>query len=224
MTTGNTGRVRHEQTGIVRASKTLRSIVGYDRRMQRTARITPRMAVLGLVVQEPGTVADIGRRLAVRFGSAGFPRSSVHKNLPSLAKDGRVCLVEPGATPKLDRYEASTQGVAEVREWLRRPSLPAIPDVLDGLLAFAEPEDLPAVLSTIREDEQASRAECDLAHGRVLTHKRLLRRMGAVSWRERLCMLGLEHQAKRWGDRAEELALLGDKLERLLKDIAASET
>jgi len=186
--------------------------------MRRTARITPRMAVLGLVVQEPGTVADIYRRLTDRFGAAGFPRNSVHKNLPSLARDGHVRLVE-------DRYEARPEGVAEIREWLRRPSLPAIPDTLEGILAFVEREDLPAVLHMVREDERASRAACDLAHGGVLTHKRLLRRLpgGKATWRERVWMVELEYQAKRWLNRTEELALLGDKLEYLLKDTATGE-
>src|SRR5207245_6313261 len=111
--------------------------------------------------QESGTVADVGRRLADEFAAAGFPRNSAHTNLPSLAERGHVRLVKEGSTPTLDQYEAEPEGVAHVREWLRQGSLPAIPDLLDAILAFVEPEDIPAVLRMIREDKDASEAACD---------------------------------------------------------------
>lgn len=43
--------------------------------------LTPRMMVLGLVIQREDTVAGVARRLADQFASARFPRSSEHKNL-----------------------------------------------------------------------------------------------------------------------------------------------
>jgi hypothetical protein len=183
------------------------------------------MMVLGLVVQEPGTVADIGRRLADQFTAASFPRNSAHTNLPSLARNGHVRLAKSGPSPSLDFYEPEPAGIAYLHDWLRRSSLPAIRDVVHGKLELVELEDIPAFLRIVREDEKACRAACDLAHGRLLTHKRLLRRVpkGAADWRDRLCLIRLEDRATTWSGRAERLAVLGDNLEQMLEDTVPGE-
>jgi DNA-binding PadR family transcriptional regulator len=170
------------------------------------------MAVLGIVVQEAGTRTDIRRRLTERFGAARFSPSTVYNSLPSLVADGRLRLVS-GTSPDYDRYEALPAGIDEIREWLRRPDLPAIqPDALDGILAFAEPEDMPRIVRIIRKDQADSVATADLAHAALLTHKRLLRQAGTTTWRDRVRTAELEHEARRWVDRVKQMRLLADSL------------
>ena len=105
--------------------------------------LTPRMMVLGLVIQQQDTVAGVGRRLADQFASARFSRSSAHKNLPSLAEKGYVRLVAraPEGEASLDRYEATPKGVELLRSWLRGAGLPpAIRDALQCKMELVERE------------------------------------------------------------------------------------
>jgi len=187
---------------------------------------TPRMMVLGLVVQQEDTVAGVARRLADQFASARFPRTSAYKNLPSLANKGLVRLVEKGppSEPTLDRYEATPEGVELLRGGLRRSELPpAIRDLLQCKLEFLEREDLAALVQIIREEQEACRRVYAIAHGRVVSEQDFRRVRGKpVDWRIRLRIIQTKDEANLWGLMSERLGHLREELERLLDEISRS--
>lgn len=187
---------------------------------------TPRMMVLGLVIQQQDTVAGIGRRLADQFASARFPKGSAHGNLPHLAEKGYVRLIEKGPPdePTRDRYEATPEGIEYFRKWLRRTELPpVVRDALQCKLELLEREDLAALIRIVREEEQAYTAACDIARVRVLREQRSRRSRGMpVDWRIRLRGIQNKDEANLWGLMSKRLERLGDELERLLNDISPS--
>jgi DNA-binding PadR family transcriptional regulator len=186
---------------------------------------TPRMMVLGLVIQQSDTAAGVARRLAEQFASARFPRSSAHKNLPNLAERGYLRLVERGAEPSLDRYEATQEGVEHLRGWLRSSTLPpTIRDALQGKLEFLGLEDLVALVRVVREEEKAYSYACDIAHARVLQEQRSRRRLGGgiVDWRLRLRGIQSKDEATLWSMMSQRLERLLGELEELLEEVSAA--
>jgi DNA-binding PadR family transcriptional regulator len=195
--------------------------------MSSSADVTPRMMVLGLVIQQPDTVAGVGRRLAEQFASARFSRGSAHKNLPSLAEEGYVRLVSRGAEPPLDRYEATPEGISHLRGWLRRPQLPPVMrDALQGKLEFAALEDLAALVRVVREEEHAYTAACHVAHGRLLSEQRSRRRARPdepVDWRVRLRGIQSKDEATLWTLMSQRLERLRGELEELSGEVSSGE-
>ena len=187
--------------------------------------LTPRMMVLGLVVQQPDSVAGVARRLADQFASARFPKTSAHNNLPSLAAKGYVRLMAPGDKASLDRYEATAKGVELLREWLHRTELPpAIRDALQCKLEFLEREDLAALIQLVGDEEQAYTAAFDIAHTRVRREQRArLARGGPRDWRVRLRGVQNKDEAMLWSLMAKRLEHLREDLEELLGEISPGE-
>jgi DNA-binding PadR family transcriptional regulator len=187
---------------------------------------TPQMMVLGLVIQKPDTVAGIGRRFADQFASARWPKTAAHNNLPSLEKKGYVWVVAKGPPdePTKDRYEATPQGVAFFRRWVRSTKLPpTVRDALQCKLELLEYEDLAALVQLVREEEQAYTAASDIARTRVLREQRSRRNStGKPDWRARLQSIRNKDEANLWGLMSKRLEHLGDELERLLNDISPS--
>jgi DNA-binding PadR family transcriptional regulator len=186
--------------------------------------LTPRMMVLGLVIQQRDTVAGVDRRLADQFASARFSRGSAHKNLPSLAEKGYVRLVRKGPPdePTLDCYEATPKGVELLRGWLRHTEMPpAIRDALQCKLEFLEREDLAALIQLVREEEYAYTCACDIARSRVLREQRSRRaREMPVDWRVRLGGIRSKDEATLWGLMSQRLERLRDELEELFDEIS----
>jgi DNA-binding PadR family transcriptional regulator len=184
--------------------------------------LTPRMMVLGLVVQEPDSVAGVARRLADQFASARFPKTSAHNNLPSLAEKGYVRLVAAGEKSTLDRYEATPEGVELLRGWLRRTELPlAVRDVLQCKLELVEREDLAALVQIVREEEDAYTSAHDIAHSRLLREQRSRRaRGGTVDWHTRLRGIQTKDETLLWGLMSQRLERLREELEELLGEMS----
>jgi DNA-binding PadR family transcriptional regulator len=133
--------------------------------------ITPRIAVLSLVVQQADTAAGVSRRLKEQFPAAQFPESSAHNNMGSLAEKGYLRLVEEGPEPSLNRYEATDEGDKLSRQWRLRASLPPrMRDTLQGKLAFVGQEEIRVLIRLVREEERAFRAEYDRAQSRKSSH------------------------------------------------------
>jgi DNA-binding PadR family transcriptional regulator len=187
--------------------------------------LTPRMMVLGLVVQQPDSVAGVARRLADQFASARFPKTSAHNNLPSLAAKGYVRILETGDRSSLDRYEATAEGVGLFREWLHHTELPpAIRDALQCKLEFLEREDLAALIQLVGEEEQAYTAAFDIAHTRVRREQRSrLARGRPVDWRVRLRGVQNKDEAMLWSLMSKRLEHLREELEELLGEISPGE-
>jgi DNA-binding PadR family transcriptional regulator len=184
--------------------------------------LTPRMMVLGLVVQQSDSVAGVARRLADQFASARFPKTSAHNNLPSLAEKGYVRLVQEGKRSTLDRYEATPEGVALLHGWLRSTELPpAVRDVLQCKLELLEREDLAALVQIVREEEDAYTSAHDMAHSRMLREQRSRRaRGGQVDWRTRLRGIQTKDEANLWGMMSQRLEHLREELEDLLGELS----
>jgi DNA-binding PadR family transcriptional regulator len=188
--------------------------------------LTPRMMVLGLVVQQPDSVAGVARRLADQFASARFPKTSAHNNLPSLAAKGYVRLLETGEKSSLDRYEATAKGVGLFREWLCHTELPpAIRDALQCKLEFLEREDLAALIQLVGEEEQAYTSAFDIAHTRVRREQRsrLARGGRPADWHVRLRGVQNKDEAMLWSLMSKRLEHLREDLEELLGEISPDE-
>jgi DNA-binding PadR family transcriptional regulator len=187
-----------------------------------TGDTTPQMMVLGLVAEEPDTVAGVGRRLADQFASASFPRSSAHKSLPRLAERGFVRLVEagpPGETTR-DRYEATPAGIEYFRRWFCRSELPpVVRDAMRCKLELLKRDDVAGLLRTVREEQAAYTAAYDIARTRVLSEQRSRRaRPGPVDWNARVLSLRNKDEVAFWGLMARRHERLGDELQRLLAE------
>jgi DNA-binding PadR family transcriptional regulator len=184
--------------------------------------LSPRMMVLGLVVQQPDSVAGVARRLADQFASARFPKTSAHTNLPSLAEKGYVRLVEVGKKPSLNRYEATSKGTAQLHQWLLSSTRPPIVrDAMQCKLEFLEREDLAVLIQIVRGEEEACRHACNNAHGRVVGEQSSRRARGApVDWQVRLRGIQSKDEAALWSMMAQRLERLREELEELEQDIS----
>jgi hypothetical protein len=118
------------------------------------------MAVLGLVVERPNqTVAYYATELAERFPHARFGKPTAYTALRQMAKgkDPRVRLTRsgPGAERALDLYEPVPLGLEAFRSWMFRPpiAIPAVRHAIYGRIELARLEDLPQLISIVREEE-----------------------------------------------------------------------
>jgi DNA-binding PadR family transcriptional regulator len=184
---------------------------------------SPRMMVLGLVIQQDDTVAGVDRRLADQFASARFSRGSAHKNLPSLAEQGYVRLVERGNEPPLDRYEGTPEGIELFQSWFCHTELPpSIRDALQCKLEFLKREDLAALLQIVCKEEEACTNAFDIAHAHVLQEQRSRRARGkSADWRVRLRSIQSKDKANLWGLMSQRLEHLRTELEALLDDVSS---
>ncbi|HUN77487.1 MAG TPA: hypothetical protein VMU32_01055 [Solirubrobacteraceae bacterium] len=183
----------------------------------RSGDLSASMAILGLVIEQADSPAGVGARLVDRFPRARWSRSVAHNDLPSLAKQGLVAMIQPGTKPSLDRYEATPEGVAQFREWLRASTLapPMLRDALSAKLAFSEEEDLPDLLQAIREEERVCIAEFEAAQMRLNAARRL-GRLGPADgseWGGRVQSAIMTDEALMWGQRAKRLQCLRQELE-----------
>jgi hypothetical protein len=180
------------------------------------------MAILGLVIQEPDTAAGVGARLVDRFPRARWSRSVAHNDLPSLARQGLVRMVQRGAKPSLDRYEATQDGVEQFQGWLRASSMgpPMLRDALSAKLAFSEEHDLPGLLQAIREEERICVAEFEAAQMRLGAARRLgaLGPADGSDWAGRVQSAIMTDEAMMWGQRAKRLQCLRQELEEPYED------
>jgi DNA-binding PadR family transcriptional regulator len=119
-------------------------------------------AVLGLVIQRPGYGYQLEQRVKERFGSAQFVASSIYKALGRLEKDNLIRVIggeDVLAAADTERsrrikYEATPEGVAYFRQWLRASSsVPLVREELQLRLAFCEPHDLPRLIDVIHGEE-----------------------------------------------------------------------
>jgi DNA-binding PadR family transcriptional regulator len=179
--------------------------------------ITPRIAVLSLVVQESDTVAGISRRLKEQFPAAQFPESSAHNNMRTLAEAGYLRLVEVGAEPPLNRYEATVAGDELSRKWVLRSSLPPMMrDPLQGKLAFVGYEEIAALIRLVREEERAFGVEYDQVQSRWLGHKRFRDDLAGLDWHAELQAIKLKDEVDLFGVMIRRRKRVRAELEELL--------
>jgi DNA-binding PadR family transcriptional regulator len=179
--------------------------------------ITPRIAVLSLVVQEPDTAAGVSRRLKEQFPAAQFPESSAHNNMRSLAATGHIRLVEEGTEPPLNRYEATAAGDELSRQWVLRSSLPPMMrDPLQGKLAFVGYKQIAALIQLVREEDRAFRIEYDQVQSRWLSHKRFRDDLAGIDWHAELQAIKLKDEVDLFGVMVIRRKKVRRELEELL--------
>jgi DNA-binding PadR family transcriptional regulator len=190
----------------------------------RTGEISSSMAVLGLVIQRPDTIAGVAFRLSQTFPRARWSPGAAHSNMPNLAKQGLLRVVSRGSESTLDLYEATAKGIAEFNKWMVRViSLPpALRDGLQARLEFIDRGEPVALLEMVREAQRGCRLEYAEAHKRWKAFTNL----GARSQREDVTSeQALSHELKGiqlmdevmlWGAQAKRLTNLCEQLEGLL--------
>jgi DNA-binding PadR family transcriptional regulator len=185
------------------------------------------MAVLGLLVQRSDTIAGVAFRLNETFPRARWSPGAAHSNMPHLAKQGLLRIVEKAAESTLDRYEVTPEGVAEFRSWVGRssPLAPALRDGLQARLEFVELEELGGLLETVQGAERDCRAEYAAAHGRWhgFTNFGPPREVGEPDrlFTHELKAIQLMDEVMLWGAQAKRLASLARQLEGLLEKASA---
>lgn len=186
----------------------------------RRGDISGGIAVLGLLIQQPDTAAGVGQRLTKRFPRARFARSAVHNALPALEAQGLVEIERAGSERAFDRYRATAHGEAIFRSWLREPAAasPVLRDGAHARLAFAEPEDLAAIIEAVAAEEHACAEHYATAHAELLS---CMRSDGESPWRSGLTRLARADEATLWLTRLKRLQRLRAGLERLRDEAAA---
>lgn len=189
----------------------------------RSADLSARIAVLGIVVQGGGplTLGSVGVRLAEDFGVAQFSKNAVHQNLRNLTQRGYLRLVSEGAEPSFDLYEAVEKGVEEFEEWLiaSEPDPPALRDALQARLSFytrcVERGDIEGLVEKLRVQQRRYARQFAVAHGNVhLEQGQRERAPGTLN--DALCLIRMEDEAELWGGEVKRLSKLRERLERLL--------
>jgi DNA-binding PadR family transcriptional regulator len=127
------------------------------------------MAILGLVVRRADTVAGIRERLVERFPHSGWSSSVAYSDLESLEGQGFIRLTEQGEKRGEDGYEATPEGEAHFRVWLRESSeaAPALHDPTRARLELCEENDLPVMLRLLEVEQKICTDRFDAARIRL---------------------------------------------------------
>jgi hypothetical protein len=175
----------------------------------RTGDLSMSMAVLGLLVEQADTVGGFGFRLVQRFPDARWSRSAVYGCVPSLVKQGHARLVKEGSQPALNRYGATSSGVAYFREWKRESAVvpPVSRDALQGKLVFATRGDVSGLIGTVRAKLDACRQKYTDVHRSYLEARGLKHR--SADWDAVM----LRDQVKLWEAEVQRLRELLEDLE-----------
>jgi hypothetical protein len=196
----------------------------------RSGEMSASMAVLCLLVESTDTTSSLGIRLArqsLMRGGRAASRTTTW-TVDSLAKQGLIRLVKkgPAGTSSLDSYEATSEGVAQVRTWIRESAVvpPVLRDSLQGKLAFSrEEQDLLGLLKTVREEEDAYARRYADAHREDVKARHARRRLRARGIRAGLVDLvhdvRVSDEAAWWGLMMKRLERLREKLEVVLDEI-----
>jgi DNA-binding PadR family transcriptional regulator len=187
---------------------------------KRTVGLSAGEAVLGLVIEQPDSASQLGRRLVERFRSAQFTRSTGHNALARLARQGLVRVVaDEGSPGEEERYEATPQGLEHFSAWLRSSSsaAPALREELQAKIAFCAPDDLPQLIDAICAEERACASMFAAAQGRLSAAELLAprRATGAQRWSELARQAVLRDEAAMWGMRFKRLERLRARLEEM---------
>jgi DNA-binding PadR family transcriptional regulator len=175
------------------------------------------MAILGLLVRKPDTIAGIRERLTAHFPHTGWSESVVYSDLPGLVKQGFVRQVEEGEKRGQDGYEATAGGAAHFGQWLRERSeaVPALHDATRARLELCGEEDLPEMLPLLREEQRICAARFDRLRWR-LNRARRFGHLGPPDGSEargRLLHALMTDDMMMWGSRALRLKRLIEAFE-----------
>lgn len=110
--------------------------------------MSAKIAVLGLVIEEPSPAHRLTAKLRQRLSSAEFVDSNVYSALARLEREG---LVRSGAEAS---YEATEEGVLHFEQWLfASSSAPPLRDELHMKIALCQPRNLPRMIELVYGQE-----------------------------------------------------------------------
>jgi DNA-binding PadR family transcriptional regulator len=144
--------------------------------------MSAKIAVLGLVIEEPGPAHRLTAKLRQRLASAEFVDSNVYSALARLERDGLVRAIGdegpdlsvvrtapagrtltprralarrgPGARAESRMFEATLDGVRHFEEWLLgSSSAPPLRDELHMKVALCQPHNLPRLVELVYGQE-----------------------------------------------------------------------
>lgn len=184
----------------------------------RSGELSAGLAVLGLLIQQPDTVAGVGLRLEEEHPGARWPRNIVHNTVPSLAGRGLVRIAEEGGERSLDRYEVTPLGAEHFSRWLGESGavLPALRDAMRAKLRYVDDESqLARIVRDIRDQEDLCVREGEQAMMRYRTAQIMgrLKSVGEQDWRTRVRRALMIDEVSLWYDRAKALRHLREHLE-----------
>jgi len=122
-----------------------------------------REIVLGLLVEERSNCYQLDRRLAERFGSAGYAYGTARQAIKRLVSEGFVCVVDAEGRVASGRrlragstiYEVTPAGAERFERWMRASvSTPPVREELHAKIALCRPVDLPRMVEVVREAEE----------------------------------------------------------------------
>lgn len=203
--------------------------------------MSAKIAVLGLVIEEPGPAHRLTAKLRQRLSSAEFVDSNVYSALSRLERDGLVQLVESdpceaaheaasgpeGPRPssparrargaQIERspqasYRATVAGIRHFEEWLLASSAaPPLRDELHMKMALCQPHNLPRLIELVYGQEL-------VCLGRVQELKKSFERLRAPDarrWSGLVMVLVRDAELAFWDSRLTWLQGVRESLERM---------
>jgi DNA-binding PadR family transcriptional regulator len=111
--------------------------------------MSAKIAVLGLVIEEPSPPHRLTAKLRQRLSSAEFVDSNVYSALTRLEREGLVRADETDGG-----YEATEEGVRHFEQWLfASSSAPPLRDELHMKIALCQPQNLPRMIELVYGQE-----------------------------------------------------------------------
>jgi DNA-binding PadR family transcriptional regulator len=110
--------------------------------------MSAKIAVLGLVIEEPSPAHRLTAKLRQRLSSAEFVDSNVYSALARLEREGLVRSCAESS------YEATDEGVRHFEQWLfASSSAPPLRDELHMKIALCQPQNLPRMIELVYGQE-----------------------------------------------------------------------
>jgi DNA-binding PadR family transcriptional regulator len=141
-----------------------------------------REIVLGLVVEQPSNCYQLDRRLAERFGAAGYSEGTARHAAGRLCQQGYVRAAGGadlrraaggGIRGRTTVYEATQTGIDHFTEWMwASVSTPPVREELHAKIALCRPGDLPRMVEVVREAEAVCTGTLEGLNWRLRSHRR----------------------------------------------------
>jgi len=112
--------------------------------------MSAKIAVLGLVIEEPSPAHRLTAKLRQRLASAEFVDSNVYSALTRLEREGLVVRAHDTSSA----YAATEEGVRHFEQWLfASSSAPPLRDELHMKIALCQPHNLPRMIELVYGQE-----------------------------------------------------------------------
>lgn len=141
-----------------------------------------RELVLGLLAEEPANCYQLDRRLAERFGSAGYTQGTSRQAIRRLIDDGLVharsgshATSGHGLRARVTVYEPTPAGIERFEEWMwAAVSTPPVREELHAKIALCRPPDLPRMVCIVRDAESVCAGKLQSLNLQVRSHRQEL--------------------------------------------------